>query len=132
MNIYLAEQRRGSLPSRASFNGVTNRWNSISSMAESTSLAFSVLRFPFIAKLLALKKKKKKIQKGFRGRQTPSCRLWGGWKRGTRGGTEKPRSQMQGFFCDVVKSLPSPYKRVKAKQFCCFSLLQTLQQLDEG
>lgn len=55
--FYLAEQKKGSLPSRASFNGVTNRWNSISSMAESTSLAFRVLRFPFIAKLLALKEK---------------------------------------------------------------------------
>ncbi|KAL0605777.1 Protein GVQW1 [Plecturocebus cupreus] len=67
---------RGLLPSRASFNGVTNRWNSISSMADSTSLAFSVLRFPFIAKLLALGEEK--------GCQTPSCEYGVAGKRSTQ------------------------------------------------
>lgn len=69
--LYLAEKKE-SLPSKASFNGVMNRWNSISSMAASTSVALSVLRFPFMAKLLALKKKLRNI----RGCQNPTFCVW--------------------------------------------------------
>lgn len=51
---------QSTVPSRDSFRGATNLWNSISSMAESTSPAFRVFLFPFMAKLFALGRTKKR------------------------------------------------------------------------
>lgn len=75
-------------------------------MAESTSLAFSVLRFPFIAKLLALKEER------LRTVRCPLAAYGVGGKRSTQKWQEK--ACMHGFLWHG-KSLPYLYKRVKAK-----------------
>lgn len=53
--------RCNAIPSRASRKGCRNRSNSISSMADITSPAFSVFRFDFMAKLLALEDHKEAV-----------------------------------------------------------------------
>lgn len=109
----------GSLPSRASFNGVTNRWNSISSMADSTSLAFSVLRFPFIAKLLALGKKKKCVT-AVRGPSYPTRSRWE--KKHPAAEWESLHLRCMDFGVTRV-SVPSLYKRAGNRIVCGFILL---------
>lgn len=88
-------------------------------MAERTSLAFSVLRFPFIAKLLALNKK-------IKGCQNPSWPVCSEWEKDDPEVEWKCPSLRYMDFGDTV----SPSLPCKAK-LLCFILFHSLQYLDE-
>jgi hypothetical protein len=89
-----------------------NLWNSISSMAESTSLALSVLRFPFIAKLLALKMKEKDRQK-LAGSLLPRVQRRG--RGAPRGGWRSPGSSSIHGSGVTRASPPHPFPAQRAK-----------------
>lgn len=111
--LRLKKPRSRWIPSRASFNGVTNRWNSISSMADSTSLALRVLRFPFIAKLFALKKKAKPLQKLSEWMGTRDTKRWDG----------KIRIYLRLMgFVNTTQFIPSPYKGLREPCLTCFRI----------
>lgn len=106
--MWLKKPKSGWIPSRASFNGVTNRWNSISSMADSTSLALRVLRFPFIAKLFALKKKAKPLQKLSEWVGTRDTKRWDG--------------KIRIYLRFTTQFIPSPYEEPRQPCLTCFKI----------